>query len=128
VTSQHHSLCRRFLLTDNVDKPASSASVYLGFDGHLHIFLCGLKKVYGEFSYLGNSVSVMYCGKSLPSFRFALTNPCMKSGEACEDQGVGLYISTHFIFNCIFNFAINLLTKLQAPVVKPNTLNLGIYI
>jgi hypothetical protein len=30
------------------------------------------------------------------------------SGEACED----LFISTHFIFNCILNFAINLLTKL----------------
>jgi hypothetical protein len=30
----------------------------------------------------------------------------------------GLFISTHFIFNCILNFAINLLTKLQAPVAK----------
>jgi hypothetical protein len=30
---------------------------------------------------------------------------------------VGLFISTHFIFNCILNFAINLMTKLQAPVV-----------
>jgi hypothetical protein len=32
---------------------------------------------------------------------------------------VGLYISTHFIFNCILNFAINLLTKLELEVQAP---------
>jgi hypothetical protein len=35
---QHHSTSISLLLTDNIDKPVSSGSVYLGFDGHLHLF------------------------------------------------------------------------------------------
>jgi hypothetical protein len=52
------------------DKPASSASVYLVLMV-ISISFERFEKGSGEFSYLDNvfSVSVMYCGKSLPSFR-----------------------------------------------------------
>jgi hypothetical protein len=36
--------------------------------------------------------------------------------------------STHFICNCIFNFAINLLTKLQAPVFRQKMPNIELSI
>jgi hypothetical protein len=71
-------------LTDNIDKSTSSGSVYLGIDSHLHLFWVVWKRYMANFpisvTCIYYRVSVMYCGKRLPSFIcFTLTNPCRTS-------------------------------------------------